>query len=177
MKKELFSIPFFFDKVNLNKISLIDKETKPTFVSGVQSSFNTHRVVKQETLLYLTELIWKNIKCISKGAFNIEISEIWRNTYTETDFQEPHIHPKCQWSFVIYENINESKTVFQNPSRYLLNSCIDAYGINDVFVESIKPKLTVGDIVIFPSFVEHYVLSGGVGTTISGNVHITRNEN
>ena len=30
-----------------------------------------------------------------------------------------------------------------------------------------------GDIIIFPSFVEHYVLSGGVGTTIAGNVFLT----
>ena len=177
MRQNLFSIPFFFDNVDLSKISLIDKERKPTFVSGVQSSFNTHRIVKKETLTYLTKLIWKNIECICKGSFSIEISEMWRNVYTKNDCQEPHIHPKCQWSFVIYENINESRTVFQNPSRYLLTSCIDAYGVNDVFVESIKPKLTNGDIIIFPSFVEHYVLSGGVGTTISGNVHITRNEN
>ena len=177
MKKELFSIPFFFDKVDLNKISLIDKETKPTFVSGVQSSFNTHRVVKKQTLSYLTKLIWKNIQCVSKSSYSIEISEMWRNVYKKNDFQEPHIHPKCQWSFVIYENVIESKTVFQNPSRYLLTSCIDAYGVNDVFVESIKPNLRNGDIIIFPSFVEHYVLSGGVGSTISGNVHITQNEN
>ena len=83
MKQNLFSIPFFFDKVDLSKISLIDKETKPTFQSGVQSSFNTHRIVKKETLTYLTKLIWKNIEGISKGSFSIEISEMWRNVYTK----------------------------------------------------------------------------------------------
>ena len=36
-----------------------------------------------------------------------------------------------------------------------------------------RPELHNGDIIIFPSFVEHYVLSGGTGTTIAGNVFVT----
>jgi hypothetical protein len=35
-----------------------------------------------------------------------------------------------------------------------------------------RPELHTGDIIIFPSFVEHYVLNGGTGTTIAGNVSL-----
>ena len=34
-------------------------------------------------------------------------------------------------------------------------------------------ELKQGSIVIFPSFIEHYVLTGGEGSTIAGNVFLS----
>ena len=44
---------------------------------------------------------------------------------------------------------------------------------DEYFNMDYRPELHNGDIIIFPSFVEHYVLSGGTGSTIAGNVFLT----
>ena len=41
------------------------------------------------------------------------------------------------------------------------------------FGEDWVPELKQGSIVIFPSFIEHYVLTGGEGSTIAGNVFLS----
>ena len=35
------------------------------------------------------------------------------------------------------------------------------------------PNVPAGNIIIFPSWIEHFVTSGGEGTTISGNIYLT----
>jgi hypothetical protein len=35
-----------------------------------------------------------------------------------------------------------------------------------------RPELKAGNIIIFPSFLQHYVRPGGSGTTIAGNVYM-----
>ena len=40
---------------------------------------------------------------------------IWKNVYQKHDYQDAHIHPHSQWSFVIYVDVT-SRTSFFNPS-------------------------------------------------------------
>tara|TARA_R100001509_G_C4771247_1_gene183092 strand:+ start:124 stop:642 length:519 start_codon:yes stop_codon:yes gene_type:complete len=171
MQNNLFSIPFFIDKVDLNKINIKDYSLEPTFRAGLLTSYNTQKEVKSDTLIYLTEIIQKSIKNLPTNYKNIKIIEIWRNVYKETDFQDPHIHINSQWSFIIYENVDVSRTVFLNPYRHLAES--QMYMYDSIFYPDMRPELHSGDIIIFPSFVEHYVLTGGKGSTISGNVSVT----
>jgi hypothetical protein len=35
-----------------------------------------------------------------------------------------------------------------------------------------RPKVGPGTMILFPSFLEHYVLAGNNGTTIAGNVNL-----
>lgn len=170
MQNNLFSIPFFIDKVDLAKIQIKDTSLKPTFRSGLLSSFHTQKEVKKETLSYLTKIISNNIKELPTECKNIKIIEIWRNIYKKNNFQDPHIHINSQWSFILYENVDVSRTVFLNPYRHLAES--QMYMYNSIFYPDMKPELHSGDIIIFPSFVEHYVLSGGEGSTIAGNVSV-----
>jgi len=64
--------------------------------------------------------------------------------------------------------------MFQDPIRNL-KATMNHAGLNERMLETDKytPEVEEGDIIIFPSFVEHYVLSGGTGSTIAGNVFLT----
>ena len=46
----------------------------------------------------------------------ISFDGIWKNKYGVNDFQGYHIHSNTTWSFIIYEDVEESKTQFINPS-------------------------------------------------------------
>ena len=46
--------------------------------------------------------------------------EIWRNKYEKNDWQDIHIHPS-PWSFIIYETVETSKTVFMNSYKLIQN--------------------------------------------------------
>ena len=170
MKQDLFSVPVFIDEVDLSKIVIVDEDMQPTFRSGVHTSLRCDKKIPQETISYLSRVIAKNIDTLNIDYSRLEIVELWRNRYKETDWQEPHIHAFSQWSFIIYEEVDRSRTVFQNPYRNAVHAQMPMY--KDYFVEEWFPEFKSGNIVIFPSFIEHYVVPGGVGSTISGNVFI-----
>ena len=90
-------------------------------------------------------------------------------------YQGYHIHPKTQWSFVIYETVQSAKTVFMNPSLKDLqnHSPSGARKPGSTYDSALtyEPEyLGPGDMVLFPSWLAHHVVPGNTGTTISGNV-------
>ena len=46
MKHDFFSVPFFIDKVELDKIKVIDESLEPTFRSRLKTSLRTNKQVK-----------------------------------------------------------------------------------------------------------------------------------
>jgi hypothetical protein len=85
------------------------------------------------------------------------------------DFQEPHIHVGSQFSFIIYEEVVTPHTIFYNPAKYLIAA---AFGHGQGCVlEQFSPQVKAGQIIIFPSFVEHMVNRNSDQVTISGNVN------
>ena len=58
-----------------------------------------------------------------------------------------------------------------NPSRKLIMNQWAMYG-SAISMDFI-PNAPAGSIIIFPSWIEHFVRSGNKGTTISGNVYLT----
>ena len=172
MRRDLFAIPIFEDKVDLNKIHIENGVYEPTWDSGVHSSFGSDTDVPTETWEHITEVVIKNIQTIECSYKDARIDSLWRNVYTETDYQELHIHPNCQWSFIIYESVPVSKTVLHNPSFKDIQNQIFHTGLPD-FPLDYKPQLESGSIIIFPSFIMHSVLHGSKGTTIAGNIKLT----
>jgi hypothetical protein len=168
MRLDLFSIPVFIDKVDLTKISISDEPTKPLWLSGVQTTMGEQHVIADETKLHLIEIFNRNLGNLV-GA-NARFGQIWRNKYTEHDWQDIHIHPHCQWSFIIYEDVIESKTVFMNPNYKDIQNHM-GMNLTD-FPSDYRPSLKTGDILIFPSFLEHFVMPGNTGSTISGNLYM-----
>ena len=104
MKKELFGIPIFEDEVDLEKIVLPDAELENTWDSGTPTTFGTQKVddVPQETWKYLSEVVERNLYYGECMGANPRFGHIWKNVYGKHDYQDVHIHPNCQWSFVIY---------------------------------------------------------------------------
>jgi hypothetical protein len=171
MIKNLFAIPIFEDVVDLDKIHIESKEYNTTWDSEINTSFGTEHNVSEETWIHLNEVVSRNINEIQCSYENARIDGIWRNVYTKNDYQDPHIHPHSQWSFIIYETVPESKTLFFNPSMKDIQNQICGNGTPQ-FPLDYKPKLKAGSIIIFPSFLMHMVTHGNEGSTISGNVYL-----
>jgi hypothetical protein len=170
MRKEIFGIPIFEDSVDLSKINISDEPTKPTWDSETPTTFSAKHEVTSETWEHLIEVITRNINTIECNYTNAKIFDIWRNVYKKTDYQEPHIHPHCQWSFIIYETVPVSKTVFFHPAMKEIQNHM---GMSvSGFPCDYKPNLQKGDIIIFPSFLLHMALHGNDGSTIAGNVKL-----
>ena len=169
MKTEIFSIPVFFDTVDLSKIVMSDTDYKPTWLSGVKSNYWAGAQLEPNSYDYLAEIIDRNLK--ETGNYHTaDIKGIWRNSYETHDTQEVHIHANSQWSFIIYETVEKSRTVFLNPAWKSIES---QFGdMCSVFPVNWRPKVDPGTIIIFPSFLEHYVVAGNKGSTIAGNVHL-----
>ena len=171
MKKELFGIPIFEDEVDLEKIVLPDAKLEITWDSSTPTTFGTQKVddVPQETWKYLSEVVERNLYYGECMGANPRFGHIWKNVYSKHDYQDVHIHPNCQWSFVIYVDTH-SKTSFLNPSMRDIQNQIGNQVIQ--FPLDYKPDLGPGSIIIFPSFLMHMVNTGEGGTTISGNLYM-----
>jgi len=169
MQVDMFCIPFFIGEVDLSKIKITHKETEKIWLSQVESSFGKENIVDPETYEYLQEKFLELMPPELIGG-NPRFGEVWRNKYTKTDWQDIHIHPHSQWSFVIYEDVEQGKTVFMNPNYKLIQNQIGTG--HPWFPLDFRPECKTGDIVIFPSMIEHFVMTGNEGTTISGNIYM-----
>lgn len=169
MKKEIFAIPIFEDKVDIEKIKLPEMVCEPTWDAGVPSTFAKKLPLDNEAYEHLSSIINQNLYDGNLLGANPKFGHIWYNRYDKHHYQDAHIHPGCQWSFIIYVDIRP-KTSFLNPSMGLIQNQM---GNNlEAFPLDYKPDLEPGSIIIFPSFLMHMVNSGNEGTTISGNVYM-----
>jgi hypothetical protein len=169
MRLDLFSIPIFIDTIDLSKIDIGNPPTDRIWLSETPSTMGQEHKIKEETYSHLTEVFVKNLGPELIGP-NPRFGEVWRNVYDENDWQDIHIHPHASWSFIIYETVEESRTVFMNP---LYRDIQNHLGTNvKGFPLDFRPELKAGNIIIFPSFIQHFVRPGNVGSTISGNVYM-----
>jgi len=169
MKKDLFSVPIYIDQVDLTKIDIGHPPTERIWLSETPSTMGQSHDISEKTYEYLIDIFIKNLGPDLIGP-NPRFGEIWRNEYQQNDWQDIHIHPRASWSFIIYETVKESKTVFMNP---LYKDIQNQFGTNvEIFPLDFRPDLTAGDIIIFPSFIEHFVRPGNIGSTISGNIYM-----
>ena len=166
----MFPIPCFIEPIDVEKINFKepDLEYESTFLSRTPTTKDRDKLTDLSEL-YLYSEIEKCINQFSTDPFYI--SQVWRNKYKKTDWQDPHIHSgPCQWSFIIYDTVKEGKTVFMHPSRKDIMNQWEVY--SDVLPMDFIPKVPSKHIIIFPSWVEHYVADGNEGITISGNIHL-----
>lgn len=171
--KQIFGIPIFEDKVDLDIFQIPDEpaeDLQPTWDSQLQTTFNTKLELPQPVWEHLGEIIGNNLGPVGLMGLEPHIGHVWRNRYREHDYQDPHIHPHSQWSFIVYETVENSRTSFFNPSMGLIQNQLG--NCSGAFPLDYKPQLKKGDIIIFPSFLMHSVNSGQVGTTVSGNVYM-----
>ena len=163
---DIFSIPILIGNIDHKKIILQNKVFEKTWLSKTPSTFKQQGKLNEKSATYLIKTIVKILEEKIKYPFEIQLLNVWQNKYSENDYQEPHIHNHCHFSFIIYEEVKESNTVFINPSKYL----IQAFKLHYMFDESFMPQCKSGQIIIFPSFLEHMVVKGSKGKTLSGNI-------
>ena len=165
----MFPIPCFIEPVDLEKIKFKDEpKFKKSFLSRVKTTLGNDSLT-DESYGYLCSVLYECIGQFSDKPFYI--GQIWRNEYEKKDWQNPHIHSGAQWSFIIYYTVEESKTVFMSPAR---KEIMNQWGVySEVLPMDFIPKVPPKHIVIFPSWVEHFVVDGNEGITISGNIYLT----
>tara|TARA_Y100000004_G_scaffold115416_1_gene129609 strand:+ start:78 stop:614 length:537 start_codon:yes stop_codon:yes gene_type:complete len=173
MRKDIFAIPIFEFEVDLKFINIPvkDEDFRPTWESRVPSSFVASRNAKipKPTLHYLSDKILECLRTLKDPVTKISIDGIWKNKYDVSDFQGYHTHSNTTWSFIVYEDVEESKTQFINPSMSDIQNH-SPLGRSDDMPVMYMPKLKSGWMILFPSWLPHQVLSGNSGTTISGNI-------
>ena len=123
-------------------------------------------IIKEETRDVEKSL--SNLKSLLPHV-NIDIENIWKNKYDETDFQGYHIHSQTTWSFIINYSVEETKTQFFNPYFKDIQNQTPRRISEDMPI-IYMPKLKRGQMILFPSWVAHQVIAGNKGITISGNV-------
>lgn len=175
MKIDLFSIPIWIGNIDASKIIVNDTNLGETFRSNIETSFSKQNNISDDSLEYLYSVIIKLLNRTITSPYNIELGHIWNNYYKSDDFQEIHTHPGSDVSFIIYKKIIESSTIFQNPNYSVIggyyhkcDKLIKLFGNIDY-----RPECRENQIVIFPSFLEHYVRKTSNALTVSGNLNIT----
>ena len=117
----IFSIPIFIGNINANKIKFIKKiKTEDTWLSKTPSSYNDDNpdsIIDKKTIKFILETFADELTQVVSGTFELRLKNIWENNYRTEDYQEPHIHTGSDLSFIIYKDVEESKTVFLNPAK------------------------------------------------------------
>jgi len=109
-------------------------------------------------------------------GYHLRCDEVWLNKYDKHGHQEIHDHafPNRAFScaYVLEYPENSGSLVFENTSFPI----IQALGINRIFnkfnYEKFIPVLSPGTLIIFPSWVKHYVLPNNTDerrSTITAN--------
>lgn len=146
---------------------------------------NNHRLdfdcMFSDMLFNEIELFCKELNINEYNKDSLKIQDIWFNDYKFGDFQESHNHsgPQTIFSFVYllksaHSNL-DSKLCFGNPRSNLFkyNNYERLFNVNEYKTHFI-PDLKNGDLIIFPSHMDHYVSihkNKDVNRiTISGNI-------
>ena len=165
----IFSNPIAIKTLDLTKIKINTNEYKKSFESDLNTTLETETLLTKDCMNYLniqlTDLLSHLLKPICK-TFVFKMHGMWVNKYEKKDYQGTHVHAS-DFSFIIYYDTKKSYTVFNSPVRNLLEMCK-----SEVFDKDYAPKLKQGDIIIFPSYLEHWVKPNSNGKTIAGNIKI-----
>lgn len=135
-----------------------------------------------------SDMLFKEIESFCKelnineyNKHSLKIQQIWFNNYSFGDFQENHNHSgsNATFSFVYLFNSAhsslDSKLCFGNPRSNLFkcNNFERLFNIDEYKTHFI-PDLKNGDLIIFPSHMDHYVSvhknKDVSRITISGNI-------
>lgn len=158
-------------KLNISKLKVVGKNFKDTFESRVQTTAEGETLLSIESMNYLnielTDLLSHILKPMCK-TFVFNMIGMWVNKYNDNDYQGSHVHPS-DFSFIIYYKTDKSYTVFNSPVKKLLES-----SNNEIFHKCYEPDCKQGDIIVFPSYLEHWVKPNSNNTTIAGNIKIIK---
>lgn len=117
-----------------------------------------------------------------KDNFNFQINNLWININTKLSFNRPHVHPESAVSGVYYVSVpdNSGNIVFNHPSRtqqyHIRDDVIKVP--NDINSSTWHVTPNAGLLILFPSWLEHYVEPNNnedERISIAFNAHIEKN--
>ena len=155
--------------LDLSYFKIKGKNFKKTFESSIKTTLNGTTLFDKNSINYLNIQLTKILSHLLKPYcknFVFNVSDIWINKYTKKDYQGSHVHPS-DFSFLIYYKVDKSHTVFNSPVKKLIES-----SNNKFFKSDYETNLKQGDIIIFPSYLEHWVKPNSNNITIAGNIKI-----
>ena len=155
--------------LNLSNLKIIGKKFKKTFESKIKTTVKGDTLFDRNSMNYLNIQLTETLSYLLKPYcknFVFNITSIWMNKYGKNDYQGSHVHPG-NFSFIIYYKTDKSYTVFNSPVKSLLES-----SGSKIFYLDYESNFKQGDIVIFPSYLEHWVKPNSKNITIAGNIKI-----
>ena len=104
------------------------------------------------------------LKTFFNASFECDIADIWYNYYQDKEYQEPHPHfgsynSPNHFACVHFLNYNpkiHSPLTFCDPLRLVRLSTLERTGFGG-YDENIDVNAREGDLVMFPSYLEHEV--------------------
>ena len=174
MKLDLFSTPVWIGNIDASKIVIKPQETKPSWDAEIQTTWGVRNDIDNESVQYLFDNLINLLDETIISPYTINLINIWENFYKEDDFQEKHIHPGSDLSFIIYKQVEESRTIFYNPAVNLMQAFFDEDTRKTKLFgnQSVKLSCRQNQIVVFPSHIEHMVRKTSDAITIAGNLKL-----
>ena len=158
-------------KIDLTNLKIVGKKYEKTFESDIKTTLKGSTLLDKKSINYLNLKITKILSYLLKPYcknFTFNVNSIWMNKYDKKDFQGSHLHPS-DFSFIIYYKSDKSYTVFNSPIKDLL----EIYD-SKIFHKDYEVDLSEGNIIVFPSYLQHWVKPNSNNITIAGNIKIIK---
>ena len=193
---ELFPVTVFQTQVENNDLlksvlvkdilnSVENLEIPETWTTDkVLTSFTEKSSIVQDNKSLLEKTYLDSITEIFDREVEVDIKNIWYNVYLDGEYQEEHDHlggifNQAHFSFIhflCYDERDHKPLEFRDPLSQLRNLSLelDSNNWGEVYV----PKIREGDLLMFPSYLQHSVPAGKKTSypriTLSFNISVTR---
>lgn len=193
----MFGIPFYHAKVDKHEqlkekfLPYFDKDEyfdlPSTWLSPCKTTIHSEQAFKDIPFNdWLKEIVTDhfipyimNLNPIDEKNLNVEPLHVWMNKYSHNEGQEPHNHidgsTQFSCAYVLEQPEDSCEFLFIDKNDYFSAIGLAPYFYFNSPVKNFQVDLQEGDIVIFPSFVEHAVSrnrSHEVRKTMSANFRL-----
>ena len=187
MKDNLFPTPFW--KIKVPNHQSIKEKYLQFFIDGYEkkifdvpedwithkchTSFRSNKIIEKDLFDEYSSIFNSIIEKEWKGSI-----EYWWQVYKNNEYQEWHDHMPSTLSAIHFLNFKKEHKapMFQDPIRNL-KATMNHAGLNERMLETDKytPEVEEGDIIIFPSYLQHTVPAGKYNShrvTIALNLNV-----
>jgi len=193
---ELFPVTVFQTQIKNNNLlkkvlikdilnSAKNLEIPETWITDkILTSFTEDSNIIEKNKLLLENTYLDSISEIFDREVEVDIKKIWYNIYLNGEYQEEHDHlggifNQAHFSFIhflCFDERDHKPPEFRDPLSQLRNLSLelDSNKWGEVYV----PKVREGDLLMFPSYLQHSVPAGNKTSypriTLSFNISVTR---
>ena len=172
------------DNEKLSEIILEKEKTEPSMVLSNQGGWQSKNTLHyDEGFNGVVDLIKENLSTVCsyqnyKKGITFTINSMWASVNRYKDLNMKHLHGRSDWSWTYYVSVpmGSGKIIFCDPrirrTMYQKEELLQNFDCPTQYSEY-KIIPSVGKLVIFPSYLEHYVesnLTKQPRISISGNI-------